>query len=274
MIDFCRSALAQCSLLQHPSVEPLPPLTSSSPLEGSLVAPPPPAVQPSHYQLRDGRHSRSITPLPVLDVPQPQRELSPVLMETLPSIQLPSLSAKLLPSVSTFGKESDRTKMEIDLTKDEEVPPETKPKINFISTSSNEKSLDEWFASDDPVAMDEEGKNTPVHVAKNATTSSSKNLSSLPATSTAGLHQPSVQDVGNSEAKKGLSDSATTADDAKPSSSGVAAALSSSSSELASKEEKRIVPLRGKNSDSDSDSSVVSGLEFFVDKSPDREIID
>lgn len=237
-------------------------------------------------------------------------------METLPSIQPPSFSAKLLPSVSTFPsrtKEVDRTTMEIDLTKEEEIPPETKPKITFISntTSSNEKSLDEWFATDDdPATTADEDRNTLV--AKNMATSSSSssNSSSLPVptTSTAGLHQPNVQGVGSTEAKKALS-ATTTADHAQASSSlpvpatstaglhqpsiqggvvnteagkALQATTSGDHAQASSsgvvpvqtaKKGNRIMPLHA-NNDSDSDSSDVSGLEFFVDKSPDREIID
>ena len=155
--------------------------------------------------------------------------------------------------------------MEIELTNEEEVPPVTKPKLNFLSTatSSNEKSLDEWFAAADDPATTDQDKNTLV--AKNVTTSSSNNLPSLhniPATSTAGLHHPSVQDVGNTDRKKAFS-AITSADHAQASSSGVAPVL-------AAREEHRAIPLHG-NNDGDSDSSDVSGLEFFVDKSPDRD---
>lgn len=175
-------------------------------------------------------------------------------------------------------KEPDVTRMEVDSTRDnEEVPRGVMPKINFTLTSSKEKSLDEWFLSDDRPAGEGADKTENDPVAKNTITSSSKNLPSLPATSIAGLHQPSVQDVGNSKEKKGLRYSSTTAaaDHAQPGPSGVAPS-SSSSMGLASnqEEEKRVgVPLRG-NDDSDSDSSVVSGIELFVDKSPDREILD
>ena len=195
------------------------------------------------------------------------------------------------------GKESKETRMEIDLTRDDEVPQDVRSKIAFISNTSKERSLDEWFLSGDPAATTDEMvptedvKNTPV--AKNAAaiaTSSSKNLSSLSVTSTAGLHQPitSVQDVGDSsEEKKGLpatiskhAQPTPSSSDAGPSSLLLPTPVASSSdagpSSLvpASKQkENRVVPPRG-NDDSDSDSSVVSGIECFVNKSPDREIID
>ena len=202
-------------------------------------------------------------------------------------------------SISDYGKESKETRMEIDLTRDEEVPRDVRSKIALISNTSRERSLDEWFISGDPVVTTDEVvsmediKNTLV--SKNAAaidTSSSKNLSSLPVTSTAGLHQPitSVQDVDDSsEEKKGLP--ATTSKHAQPTSSSSGAESSSlllptpvavaSSSDAgpsslvpaSMQEEKIIAPPRG-NDDSDSDSSVVSGIECFVNKSPDREIID
>ena len=232
-------------------------------------------------------------------------------METQPSIQLPSFSAKLLPSsVSTTitlqgrAKEPDGARMEIDLTKDEEVPPDVKPKINFISTSSKKRSLDEWFISDDPpeAAADEgEGRNESTAVTENATiTSSTKNVSSLhvpAATSTAGLHQPTSihgRDVGKTD---GLHVSATTTaqpsssdvappssrsvlaskeDHAQASSSGIVSSSMgpASTSKKEDKEEKSIIPLLGIDDSNSDSSSVVSGIEDFVDKSPDREIVD
>ena len=261
-MDFCRSALTQCSLLQHPAVEPLPPLTS---IEDSLVAaataPPIPPVQPSHYQLRDGTHSRSITPLPMQDIQsQDQREVSPILMETLPSVQPPSSSsAKLLPSAPTTVQthKEDRTRMEIDLTKEEEDSDhDTKPQINLISTSASE-NFGQSSASRPTTHLAATEGDRNILVAKNVTTSSS---SSLPATSTSSLHHPSVQ-VVSSTGTKGKKDFSDDIMHAQATTSGAVAA--------AKKDNDDLNPFGISDSDSDT-----SGLEFFVDKSPDREKLD
>lgn len=210
------------------------------------------------------------------DVHQPRQrsEISPTLfVKTQPSPWPRTTSVKVTkPSVSVTAQthvdseDPEGIRMEIDLTKEEEDV--HKPQITLLSTrSEDEATIGQSLATSIPPNLvaagpeREEAEDRNRVVVKESTASSFKMLSSLPATSKPGLHQPSTSfQVVSGDIGLG-----------KKAFSGEAAQASSSSGLAAAK--KDTVSLRDGGNDSDSDSNV-SGIEYFVDKSPDREIVD
>ena len=241
VIEFCRSALSQCSLLQHPAVVPLPPPTSS--LDASFSAAAQTSIHTSYYQVRDGSHSRSTTPLPSLRHVQFREQGTP--METLPSAQ-PSLT-ELHPNRQDKHLDTDRTKANSDLQR-EGKSPNTNTKTDVRSLESV-ASVVQGSSEDTGPTASKSGIDKNNLVAKDVTSSCSSD--SQPSTSTIAsscLHQGAYLNRSSSDGRthEGIT--------------GAQTSYSGSTTML----EGDFIPFRG-SSDSDSDT----GVEMFVDKPPD-----
>lgn len=264
MVEFCRSALAQCTLLQHPSVVPIAPEVMPSPVSvGAAVATT--AQQPraqaltSYFQLGERSSYSSPGPLAVHTsmTPPPSRDtqITPVnaasMVTTPSSINQSSWSssANPIPSVcsvqSSGGIGADKTGTDNDsISADVEEVPDLNTirsgmEMDSLQTSTV-FSLNKGTRQQQTVVSEEDEVNTE-------TEESLQDDGGQPSTSKEVGSQP----AGSSTLQTGLSDLPT--------------GLSGSGSGV------EFIPLQVNDSDSDSDSDIAAELALFVDKPPDRD---
>ena len=301
VVEFCQSALAQCTLLQHPPVVPLAPMALPSQDDVGAAATSI-ALQPealaSYFQLEERSNyshpvamQTSTTPPLSRDMQAQTSTVNAAPMATMSlSADKSSLSSSvnLLPSVSSVQpncrNEADGTKVDHDTNISTEGETATESCATMPSMETDALQMSKVLSLNDNIEQQQsvipEGESntetkgtTPFGLLldDDRLSSVSKAADSQPAGSSTLQTGLSGSETGLSISQTGLSGSETGLSVSQSGLSVLQTGLSGSGSGAAP--EVQFIPLQenDSDSDSDSDSDVDAEIALFVDKPPDRD---